>query len=76
MGEGVFEPAEHAALVRVVVTTMIVILVVAMGVFRILMSGHRFSSVLTFPAWQTGGDGAATQRRPSSNGHRKTVARL
>jgi hypothetical protein len=60
----------------VVTTTMIVILVVAMGVLRILMSGHRFSSVLPFPAWQAAGDGAGTQRRPSSNGHRKTVARL
>jgi hypothetical protein len=47
VGEGVFEPAEHAALVCVVAaTTMIVVLVVPMGVLRILMPGHNFSSVL------------------------------
>jgi uncharacterized membrane protein len=47
VSEGVFEPAEHAALVCVVVaTTMIVVLVVPMGVLGILMPAHCPSSSL------------------------------
>jgi asparagine N-glycosylation enzyme membrane subunit Stt3 len=76
VGEGVFEPAEHAAFVRVVVaTTFIVVLIVPMcvpmGVLGILMSGHRFSSVLTFPARQTFENGVCNQRP----GPRTVIAR-
>jgi len=51
VGEGVFEPAERAcSLLVVVATTVVMVLVVPMGVLRILVSGHCLSSVVMFGA--------------------------